>query len=96
MATAKKKPTKKSTAAKPSARKTLASQKKAVSFASKSDVKFMQARFSEQTVYWLIIGVAVIALAVWVLSLQVKLDDIYDQIDAQTANSAIPVKKATQ
>lgn len=106
MATASKKPVKKSAPKKKAAPKKTAVKKtvvakaaprsKAVSFATKSDVKFMQARFSEQTVYWLIIGAAVIGLAIWVLSLQVKLDDIYDQIDAQSANQVVPTKKTAQ
>lgn len=101
MAKAAKKSVKKTAPKKSSVKKsvparTAAPKQKAVSFATKSEVKFMQARFSEQTVYWLIIGAAVIALAIWVLALQVKLDDIYDQIDAQSANSFVPLKKSAQ
>ena len=101
MAKATKKPVKKTAVKKAAPKKSAPARvtpakKRAVSFATKSDVKFMQARFSEQTVYWLIIGAAVIALAVWVLALQVKLDEVYDQIDAQSNSSIVPTKKTAQ
>lgn len=37
-----------------------------------------------QTVYWLIIGGLVIALAAWALTLQLQILAIYDQVDSNT------------
>lgn len=48
---------------------------------------FMQAKFTEQTIYWIVIGVAVVALAAWVLSLQVQLNEMYDRIELETTVS---------
>ncbi|MBP7760686.1 hypothetical protein KA093_02730 [Candidatus Saccharibacteria bacterium] len=62
---------------------------------SANSTQFMQARFTEQTVYWLIIGAAVIGLAVWVLSIQVRLDDMYDSIDASVNQTIVPSKKSS-
>ncbi len=53
---------------------------------------FMQAKFTEQTIYWLIIGIAVIALAAWVLSLQVQLNEMYDEIEATNTSYVAPEK----
>jgi hypothetical protein len=53
----------------------------------------MQTKFTEQTIYWLIIGVVVIALAAWVLSIQVQLNDMYDQIDASAASGYVPSRQ---
>lgn len=40
---------------------------------------------SMQTFYWVILGALVIALAFWVLTLSIKIQRIYDQIDEQNA-----------
>ncbi len=53
---------------------------------------FMQAKFTEQTIYWLIIGVAVIALAAWVLSLQVQLNEMYDAIETTPSSIVMPTE----
>lgn len=45
---------------------------------------FMSFRITDQTVYWAVIGILVIALGVWVTYLQVKINEIYDQVDANT------------
>jgi hypothetical protein len=98
MPTAKKKPVaKKAPAKKPVAKKAVAKKapaKKASSRAASvsNNRAFMETRFTEQTVYWLIIGVAVIALAAWVLSLQVQLNEMYDSIDATNTSYVSPAK----
>lgn len=93
MATAKKKPAaKKSSRTKSSPAKT-ASRTKTVSYSQASERKFLQTKFTEQTIYWLIIGAAVIALAVWVLSIQVKMDEMYDSMDAAAQNTVMPQKQ---
>lgn len=73
---------------KPVAKKSPAHKSSAAS--ARSNSEFMQPKFTEQTVYWLIIGVAVIALAAWVLSLQVQLNEMYDEIDAAASSYVIP------
>lgn len=104
MPTAKKKPAAKKTVAKkpapkkPAPKKTVAKKapaKKSASraaSASASNRAFLEARFTEQTVYWIIIGAAVIALAAWVLSLQVQLNEMYDSIDAASTSYVSPEK----
>lgn len=42
-----------------------------------------------ETVYWIILGVVVILLAIWVLNLTAKINNIYDQIDVQNASNAV-------
>lgn len=84
----KKKPVKKPVAKKVVAKKSSTRMSSPASASTRSD--FMQTKFTEQTVYWLIIGVAVIALAAWVLSLQVQLNQMYDDIDATTTSYVSP------
>lgn len=85
---AKKSATKKSTARKSTAKPAARSSKSSVSVSS--DSQFLQARFTEQTIYWVIIGVAVLALATWVLSLQTQLDEMYNQIELTSQSSYVP------
>ena len=99
MAASKKKPaTKKSTATKkPSQARHTSKSSASRAQSSNTQSQFMQTRVTEQTIYWLIIGAAVIALAVWVLSLQRQLNDIYDQIQIDSSsNSYIKVKSERQ
>lgn len=42
---------------------------------------FFTFKFTYQTVYWLILCTLVLALGVWVIDLNVKVQKIYDQID---------------
>lgn len=46
--------------------------------------QFMEARITDQTIYWLIFGAAAIVFALWLFSLDAKIRDLYDQIDANT------------
>ena len=48
------------------------------------DEPFFTFRITHQTVYWLILAVIVVSLAAWVLSISIKVQNIYDQIDATT------------
>ncbi|AHB42636.1 hypothetical protein RAAC3_TM7C00001G0796 [Candidatus Saccharibacteria bacterium RAAC3_TM7_1] len=45
---------------------------------------FMAFRVTDQTVYWAIIGLIVLALGMWVIYLQVKINEVYDQVDSNT------------
>lgn len=51
---------------------------------AKSDEPFFTFRITHQTLYWLILAVIVVSLAAWVLSISIKVQGIYDQIDATT------------
>lgn len=42
---------------------------------------FMTAKITQQTVYWLIIGLAVMLLGMWILKVQNEVQSIYDQIE---------------
>lgn len=63
---------------------------------SKSEEPFMTVRFTEQTFYWVILCAIVLALALWVLSISVKVQEVYDQVDRQNADTdsvVIPAKQ---
>ena len=51
---------------------------------AKPDEPFFTFRITHQTVYWLILAVIVVSLAAWVLSISIKVQNIYDQIDTTT------------
>jgi len=42
---------------------------------------FFTFRFTQQTLYWLILGLLVIGLGIWVMTLNMKVQAIYDQIE---------------
>lgn len=69
---------KKTTKAAPAARKTT----KAVDTTS-----FWQVKFTINTVYWLVIGAAVISTAVITYNTHVQLNNLYDAIDAENAKT---------
>ena len=71
----KKRPAKKKTAAK--------------RVAKKQQSEFWTARFTFDTVAWLIIGVMVVAIAVWTYKTNSQVNEIYDQIQANNASSDI-------
>jgi HAMP domain-containing protein len=48
---------------------------------------FMTFRLNRQTIYWTIFGAAVIALALWVANLQRNINELYDQIEQNQAES---------
>lgn len=79
MATRKKTTTKR--AAKPTVRKSVASKSKG------SD--FWRVDFTINTVYWLIIGAAVIAAALLSYNTNLQVNSIYDQIDQVKAQADI-------
>jgi hypothetical protein len=88
MATTKKKTsvTKKSTAKKPS---TIHHR----SLSRSSQPEFMTFKFTQQTLYWIIIGALIIALSAWVLSLTIQIQNIYDNIDELRADTSISAPK---
>lgn len=46
---------------------------------------FFTVRPTIETAYWLVFGMAILALGVWVLNLTIKINAIYDQIDINQA-----------
>ncbi|MEO5950153.1 MAG: hypothetical protein ABIQ04_01760 [Candidatus Saccharimonadales bacterium] len=58
-------------------------------------VPFLTFQATHQTFYWLILSGLVIALAAWVMQLSMKVQDIYDQIDATNAASSSEIIKKT-
>jgi|GEM_PF-1006905 len=49
---------------------------------SRNDRPFLSFNPTIQTVYWIILGVVVIAFTAWIMKLQADINTIYDQIDA--------------
>jgi hypothetical protein len=56
---------------------------------------FMAFRFTHQTTYWVIIGLLVLALGTWAMYLTVRVQNLYDKVDASRTveNTYIPVHK---
>lgn len=81
--TSKKHPAKK-TAAAPKVAK--AKQAPVASFrVAKPEQPFFTFRITRQTLYWLILSVAVLSLGVWMITINQRVQEIYDQIDATQA-----------
>ena len=57
--------------------------------------KFMSTAVTEQTIYWAVLGIVVLAFGAWVLVVNDRIQRIYDQIDTQmmSINSTTTVKK---
>jgi hypothetical protein len=76
------------TTAKPAAKKLAVKKQKVVaeqSFrANKETTPFMTFQFTQQSLYWLILSVLVLALGSWVMYLNVKIQNIYDQVELNT------------
>jgi hypothetical protein len=86
MATPKKKATAKKTTKATTARKKAASkhvEPRYTSFKRADNPKpFVTFQFTQQTVYWLILSIIVLALGVWVITLSVKVQNIYNKFEA--------------
>ncbi len=54
---------------------------------AKQTTPFMTTSTSRETVYWLILGIVVIAFTAWIMKLQSDIQAIYDSID--TSNNAV-------
>ena len=80
---------KKPTTARKSASKSTAAKR--LSLASQiglrpEETDFMTFRVTRQTLYWLVLGLVVILFTVWLMKLQMDIQTLYDQIDANTAS----------
>ena len=108
MATTKKpatKPTKKTTkkapsrpAVKTTVRRASQSNSKVKSFTrAKETEPFFTIRITHQTLYWLILSLIVLALGMWVVNINDKVQRIYDEIDQTNAveqSIALPKNKS--
>ena len=72
---------------KPSVAQKSAHRQKATAATSKQ--AFFDARFTIQSLYWMIFGAAAILFALWLYTLDAKVRDLYDQVDANTYNLQI-------
>lgn len=82
--TAKKSPAKtvkKSTARKsPRAKTSKATQQKSFRVQQENE-QFMTFKLTRQTIYWLILGVIVLAQGIWTININQQVQQIYDEID---------------
>lgn len=91
--------TKKSTAAhakkRPVTKSAAAARKKSTPTTQQSS--FMTLTPTIQTFYWFILGAVVIFLTMWVASLSIKIQSIYDQIETTNAETlSVPAKQPKQ
>jgi hypothetical protein len=56
---------------------------------SAEESPFLTFRVTAQSVYWLIVSLLILALGVWVVTLSVKVQDLYDQIETTSAEVII-------
>jgi hypothetical protein len=54
---------------------------------SPSPSPFVTLKFTHQSVYWTILSLLVLALGVWVINLNVKVQKVYDQVDQSRSSS---------
>ena len=52
------------------------------------ETEFMTFRITRQTLYWIVLGAIVILFTWWLTQLQADIQNLYDQIDANTAEAA--------
>lgn len=50
----------------------------------KDQDNFMDTKLSNQSLYWIVLGIAVIAFAVWILKVQADVQGIYDKIESNS------------
>lgn len=54
---------------------------------------FLSIRVTDQTVYWSILCFIVLALGIWVVTIDDKVQRLYDQIDMQNSDDSVVIKK---
>jgi hypothetical protein len=86
VATVKKKTTKKAV------KKATASQRSFVR--SKETMPFMTFKATHQTAYWLIICLLVLAIGIWVISLTIRVQNLYDNVQQQSTSSSLTPSSA--
>lgn len=79
------------------AKKTAATPTAAAKATAQQPRQFLSARPTRETGYWLVFSLLILALGVWVLTLTIKINDIYDQIEINDSalSSQVMQKAAT-
>ena len=62
-------------------------------FKAGKDKNFFSFRITDQTIYWAILCFIVLALGIWVITINDKVQHIYDQIDQDNTDNALVVPK---
>ncbi len=55
--------------------------------------KFVSFRMTDQTIYWAVLSFIVLSLGLWVVTINDKVQRMYDQIDAQNSDDSLVVPK---
>lgn len=56
---------------------------------SNNSNQFFKVRITDQTIYWAILGFIVLALGVWVITINDKVQYMYDQVDEQNNDALV-------
>lgn len=56
---------------------------------SRQDTPFLTFALTIQTLYWTILSLAVLALGIWIIALQTRVNALYDQIETNQAQYQI-------
>jgi hypothetical protein len=60
---------------------------------SSQEVPFFTFRITQQSVYWLTLCLLILGLGIWVITLTIRVQSIYDQVDRSAAVYAEPFTK---
>ena len=62
-----------------------------------SEQSFFEFKITQQTLYWMVLGLVSIIFAIWIVSLDSRIQKLYDEIDASTysIDQPMPTKKTT-
>lgn len=52
---------------------------------SPEEAPFFTYRLTQQSVYWLILSLLILALGIWVITLTVRVQSLYDRVDKTTS-----------
>lgn len=53
--------------------------------------EFMSFTPTLETLYWLVLGVIIIIFTIWIMNLQANIQNIYDQININNADSSLNI-----
>lgn len=60
-----------------------------------AEQSFFEFRITQQTLYWLVLGLVSIIFALWIVTLDSRIQKLYDEIDASTYSVDVPMPKKT-
>lgn len=58
-----------------------------------AEQSFFEFRITQQTLYWLVLGLVSIIFALWIVTLDSRIQKLYDDIDASTYSTDVPMPK---